>query len=266
MIKVHYAVQACDVKSYQNSKRFCGDDRTLLSKKSLKSLINSIKRCSDLKPDTHHFINVITDNCTEDLTSFIEKLIKEERSTNITIELNPLSAKTGIIESIRSCYQWLDNYGCDFVFQVQDDYLFSPDCIYDSLQHFYVALTDFQTDCIIQPYNDVTYWNFIYKNRATPRLISLGEKGYWIQIYDTSCSFLTSHRQFKQHWDLYEKFFELIPHASLENNVLENKSLNLMFTERSVLGLTPINTLSHHIQTQPDLYVDWRAIWDLTVV
>lgn len=42
MTTIHYALQTCDLKSYQNQKRFCGDNRTDLSKKSLKSLILSV--------------------------------------------------------------------------------------------------------------------------------------------------------------------------------------------------------------------------------
>jgi hypothetical protein len=266
MTKIHYAVQTCDVKSYQNAKRFCGDDRTLLSKKSIKSLINSIKKCVEINKETYHYVNIIEDKCTNDLIQFIKKIIKDESNSNINIELNSLSTKTGIVESIRSCYEWLDNNGKDIVFQIQDDYIFSLDSIYDSVEHFFTTLQDTQSHCIIQPHNDITYWHFNYKNQSTPRLISLGKKGYWIQIYDTSCSFLTSHIQFKQHWDLYEKFFELIPKASIENNILENRSLNYMFVKKNVLGLTPINTLTHHMQTQPDLYVDWKPIWESTII
>lgn len=262
MTTVHYAVQTCDVKSFQNPERFCGSDRTLLCKKSIRSLINSIQHCGTARPDTKHVINIIKDTCSEDLSSYLQTLVQENAHDNIDIQLSDLGAATGIVASIRNCYEWLDRAGQDLVFQVQDDYLFSVACVQDSVEHFYTALSDTQTECIIQPYNDITYWYFQYKNRSTPRLISLGKKGYWIQIYDTSCSFLTSHRQFRQHWDLYERFFELIPTATSDNPVLENRSLNYMFTQRGVLGLAPVNTLSHHIQTQPDLYVDWRALWD----
>jgi hypothetical protein len=258
MVKVHYAVQTCDVNSYQKSQRFCGNDKTLLSKKSIKSLIDSINFCNEKKSGLEHVIMIVEDKCTDELISFIQTQIQ---NSNIKIELHSLP-KSGIVESIRYCYEWLDQNGVDFVFQIQDDYIFSKSTIYESLDMFYRTLHETNQHCVIQPFNDVSYWHFQYKNRSTPRMIALGEKQYWIQIYDTSCSFLTSHVQFKQHWDLYEKFFELIPSASPENNVLENVSLNYMFTQKNILGLTPINTLTHHIQTQPDPYVDWKKLWD----
>jgi hypothetical protein len=258
MIQIHYAVQVCDTASYQNNTRFCGNDRTLLSKKSLQSLLNAIVYCQATgDKSTEHFVHIIYDNISDDLRSWLDKFANNDC---IKITLESLSPRTGITHSIRQCYQWLTDHGRDFVFQIQDDYLFDKTAIYESLNVFYNVYYKTQSHAIMQPYNDVTYWYNDYRYRSTPRCLELGTKGYWIQIYDTSCSFLTSHWQFCQHWDLYEEFFKLIPLK--EKNNLENKSLNYMFTKRSVLGLTPINTLSHHIQVTPDPYVDWRVLWD----
>jgi hypothetical protein len=205
---------------------------------------------------------IVSDSISIELEQFIKKLIQSNTNTNICIEHHNLHPKTGIADSIRYCYQWLTDNGQHLVFQVQDDYLFCESAINDSIGHFYAVKHEADTHPIIQPFNDVTYWAFQYKNRSTPRLISLGKNGYWVQIYDTSCSFLTSHWQFVQHWDLYEKFFELLPKVTPEKFSLENESLNHIFVYRGVLGLAPINTLSHHMQTQPDLYVKWQPLWD----
>ena len=258
MIKVHYAIQVCDSASYQGSERFCGKDRTLLSKKSILSLLESIEFClADKQNSSEHLVHIIYDNSSDNLIGWLHCL--SEKYSNIKISLESL-AKTGIVESIRRCYQWLTDNGSQFIFQVQDDYLFDRSAIKESINIFYNLYNKTQTHAIIQPFNDVNYWATEYRYRATPRCIELGTKGYWIQIYDTSCSFFTTHWQFCRHWDLYEEFFRLIPLR--EKNNLENKSLNYMFTKRAVLGMTPVNTLSHHIQVTPDPYVDWRNIWD----
>jgi hypothetical protein len=261
-IHIHYALQMSDVLFYQNNTRFCGQDRTLLSKKSLTSLIDSIQHCQKTRPETAHHLMIIEDQATEQLIEYTNRLIDKVQNPNITIKLHSLKPKTGMVDSLRYCYNWLDNNGQDFVFQVQDDYLFSINTIHDSIEHFYNILHNCNTHAIIQPFNDIVYWEFIYKNRPTPRLISMGKTGYWIQIYDTSCSFLTSHQQFSQHWDLYNKFFDLIPRLNDPSRELENKSLNYMFTQKGVLGVTPVNTFSHHIQQHPDPYVDWKVLWD----
>lgn len=261
-LEVHYAVQICDQASYQGKARFCGSDRTQLSKKSLISLFNAIRATLTGRNSVKHTVLLLHDNTSENLQNFLQKLQTRYQCTALSIEIASLSPRSGIVDSIRQCYQWLDQNGRDLVFQVQDDYLFCESAIVDSIDHYFTSGGDCQTQPIIQPFNDIHYWAVGYKNRSTPRLVSLGKKGYWIQIYDTSCSFMTSHWQFRQHWDLYDRFFDLIPNLGKPDAKLENDSLNYMFTRRGVLGLTPINTLSHHIQTQPDLYVDWRPIWD----
>jgi predicted ribosome-associated RNA-binding protein Tma20 len=266
IVQIHYAVQLCDVFSYQNSRRFCVDDRTLLSKKSIKSLLNSIKKCYELKPYTQHNVMIVEDNASEQLIEFVKKMILEESTENIKIELHSLKPKTGMVESIKYCYEWLSKNGKNIVFQVQDDYLFSLDAIHDSINQFFIVLDELKTHAIIQPFNDYYVWFNNSRNECTPRLISPGQNGYWIQIYNATCSFLTSHEEFNKHWDLYTEFFRLIPLATPENDMLENYSLNYMFVHKGVLGLTPINTLSHHIQFYPDPYISWEKIWNETEV
>lgn len=266
-IVVHYALQICDLKSFQKSQRFCGNNRTLLSKKSIRSFLNSVINCNYENNKIKHNILFLTDKISTELTIYIEhtKNIVNRQYDNINIEVHELAAPGGISNSIKYCYKWLTDNGKGLVFQIQDDYIFSQNAIFDSLDKFFQLLTEFETHAVVQPFNDCTYWYFGYRGKPTPRLVSLGKSGYWIQIYDTSCSFLTSHEQFVKHWELYDKFFKLIDHPeSIKNNILENESLNHMFTQRGVLGMTPINTLSHHIQVQPDPYMDWKTIWDAT--
>ena len=55
-IQIHYALQTCDVKSYQGQKRYASDDRTLISKKCIKSFLESVSECSLNKPEIQHTI------------------------------------------------------------------------------------------------------------------------------------------------------------------------------------------------------------------
>ena len=263
-IEIHYALQTCDVASFQGNKRFCGDDRTLLSKKSIKSFLQAVKYLSDNEKNTVHNIRIFEDNCTDSLLNFISNCIKFFSSDAIKIDLVSLHGK-GISNSIKSCYDWLISEGTNLVYQIQDDYLFTEKSLYFSVDMFYQLYHNYKTHPIICPYIDPDFIRN-YRGRSTPRLIELGKHSYWIQVYDTSCSFFTSHHQFKQHLDLYDTFYELIDKKIINGNKidLENKSLNYMFTRRGVLGITPINGLTFHMQTETekDPYIDWRPIWD----
>ena len=77
-----------------------------------------------------------------------------------------------------------------------------------------------------------------------------------------SCSFLTSHEQFSQHWDLYHCFLDLIDKKN--SRELENVSLNYMLTKRGVLGLIPINSLALHLQSdlEKDPHINWEILWN----
>jgi hypothetical protein len=263
-MNVHYALQTCDVKSYQGQKRYASDDRTEISKKCITSFLESVKYCSEKNKDTSHTIAIIDDHSTEELKKYIQKCVSKFSSDNITIEFIELTEETGIRKSIEHCYFWLQQNGKDLVYQVQDDYLFTKQAIFDIIDIFQQVYNETNSHPLICPWNDNWLWLTAYRNRCAPRTVIVGKNGYWIQYYDMSCSFLTSYVQFSQHWDLYHRFFELIDTVTKEKNDLENVSLNYMLTKRGVLGLVPVNSIAHHLQSdlEKDPHIDYRPLWD----
>lgn len=263
-IEIHYAYQTCDIKSHQSQKRFCGDDRTELSKKSLKSFLLSVKYCLEKHPDTKHNIIIIDDHSTQDLKDFIFNCQKEFTQDNITIDIFEMGEVCGIKNSIEKCYLWMQEHGKDLVFQVQDDYIFIDSAIEEMIDLFFQIKSETGSDCLISPYNDSWLWLARYRNIATPRTVIVGKYRYWIQYYDMSCSFLTSHAVFKDHWDLYNSFFYFIDNKHKHNNDLENKSLNYMLTQRGILGLVPVSSVAFHMQSdlEKDPHIDWKPYWD----
>lgn len=262
--KVHYALQICDVNSYQNQKRYASDDRTEISKKCVKSFLESIKQCTLTHPHISHTVAIIDDHSSSSLVKFIKKIIIKYTSPSIQLYYIPLTDVTGISESIKACYHWLKDNGTDLVYQVQDDYLFFPSAISDMIDVYQQILDETGSHSIVSPYNDSWLWLALYRNKSTPRTLFIGKRGYWIQYYDMSCSFLTSHHQFIQHWDLYEIFLYLIDKVKQNHNDLENKSLNYILTQRGVLGIVPVSSVSFHLQSEmeKDPHIDYRPLWD----
>lgn len=263
-IIIHYAMQCCDTKNYQSNNRFCSDNRTEISKKSVTSFLNSVKYLSEYETTTRHHIHIFEDNCTDELVSYLKKCERIYDNQKITIEITSLNG-IGISDSIRHCYEWLEINGTNLVYQIQDDYMFTEKALYYSVDMFYQLYQNYNTHPIICPYIDPDFMR-TYKGRSIPRLLELGRHSYWCQVYDTSCSFLTSHHQFIKHKDLYEIFYDLVKQKTIKGNIidLENKSLNYILTQRGVLGVTPITGLTFHMQTEAerDPYIDWRPIWD----
>lgn len=263
-ILIHYALQTCDVKNYSVNNRFCTDNRTELSKKSLTSFLQAIKYLCYKKPETMNCIRIFQDSCTDELKDYISYLIHQYYSNNIIIDTTSVD-RPGIASSIKNCYDWLINNGSNLVYQIQDDYIFTKKSLFYSIEMFYHLYYKYKTHPIICPYIDPDFIR-MYEGKSIPRLLELGLHSYWLQVYDTSCTFLTSHRQFIQHQDLYNVFYDLVEKRIIEDNkiILENRSLNYMFTQRGVLGVTPITGLTFHMQgpAEKDPYIDWKPLWE----
>lgn len=266
--KVFYAVQTCDKKSFQGQPRFCSNNRTEISKKCVTSLINSIKHCNQLLPAVTHSVLIVDDASSDQLIAYLQQLAQSQSCPNINIEFRHLpSDQSGIAGSIQHCYTWLSDTATkdhDLVYQVQDDYLFEPDAIVQMLNVWFQMYQETGTHAVISPYNWAHTWLGQYRNRSTPRTVIVGSWQYWIQIYDSSCSWLTSRQQFVQHWDLYWDFFNLILTDNDTENFLENVSINHMFTQRGVLGLCPVRSLAFHMQSEleKDPHIDWQPLWN----
>jgi hypothetical protein len=257
--KVCYAVQVCDVSSNQGGQRYCGDDRSLLTEKSLTSLCISIQRACELIPYSQHEVYLFNDHSTTRVTDFVNRLIEKFQSKNITFKLINLEEK-GIMNSIRKCYECLRDNGKELVFQIQDDYLFEPNAMFEMISLFnQVRLeTTSQEEIIISPNNDPRHWQEFYKYIPLSKMFIMGKNQYWFQTGDMTCTFLTSVNQFNRHWDIYERFLTLDPTDSM----LEPRSLNIIPNNR-VLSFRPFTSLALHMQYEYDKepYIDWEARW-----
>ncbi len=260
-MNVHYAVQVCDIANNQTSERYCNTDRTTLSIKSISSFMESVLYVADLHPHVTHHVTFFDDNSSPRLKVFLQKNKKLFNMKNVRVDIHELQ-EHGIMNSIGACYEYLRNEGTDIVYQVQDDYLYSKTCIYEMIDLFLQIKQETNTDTIIYPYNCSAVWTGSYRNRPTPRTIFYGVNRVWIQIYDVSCCFMTSVEQLRNQKDLTDLFLSLPPKGI--DGHLEAISLNYMFTQKGVLGVTPIESLALHIQTdkEKDPYIDWKALWN----
>ena len=80
---IAYAVQVCDVRNRENIQRICGDNRTILSKKSIKSFLNSVEVCATKHKNTLHKIAFFNDNSSDELLDFIKQQINLNKYSNI---------------------------------------------------------------------------------------------------------------------------------------------------------------------------------------
>ena len=265
MINIHYAFTTCNTKNNQVSNRICGTDRSLLSRKSLVSLINAINYLEKNKPNSvKHTIRIFDDHSTDEHVKNLKAIVDRYQSKHLSIEYT-LSPVFGQMNNYRASYEWLRNQS-EFVFLVQDDFLFLEESIYESLDIFYQILNETGDYIIVDPHHQNTYWRYEYKNISTPRAIFLGKNRHWIQMYNLSCSFLTTKRLLSENWEYIEMFLEL-PSTGIDGGKLEAISLNYMPARNGILVISPINTLAFHMQSKEEIdpYIDWKPLWEKTL-
>ena len=217
--------------------------------------------CSSDLTNLNQTVLFVLDDCSLEVTSFIENIIKRNSCKGLHFEIFYITNGT-IRKSIEKTYDYLLSNDSDLVYQVQDDYLFYETSILEMIDIFMQVRQSCLTDSIVSSFNAPSLWTESYKNVSTPRMIVPGIKRYWIQTFDITCTFLTSKNQFKNHVDLYQKFFEVLPHGI--DGSLESISLNKILTERGILGLLPINSVAFHLQSnrELDVYQDWKSLWE----
>jgi len=262
MISVSYALQTCDSFNNQIDLRYTGTPKKDVTIKCTTSFFRSLEYAANKNLNVQHNVIIFDDRSSDETFMYLHKLASKYSKNNISVTVKKTS-KSGIMESIRECYEWLLENGKDFVYQVQDDYLFSESCIYEIIEVWYQIYNETKSHAIISPFNDHHLWLGSYRNRTTPRAIICGTSRYWIQYYDASCSFFTSANNFIKHWDYLEAFLRMPPTGDDQGN-FENTTINRIFVERGVLGLVPIPSLALHMQSEIEIdpYVDWKSWWD----
>lgn len=262
---VFYAVQMHDGGNLRKKcERICGDDRGLLSRKSIKSLLTSIKTVLDFIPKSQHRVLIVNDHCSDKTINYVKKLQSEFTCNNIQIEIHN-TEDSGFTQSLRKCWEFMGDCDSELVYQVQDDYIFEPTAIFEMIDIFNGVKKFAGLHAFVQSTNPPHWWFESYLFKYTLRTILLGRKQYWLQALDTPCTFMTSRREFNKHWDLYNKFLSIDP----SDPKIEILSINkiLCFPPQGfarTMGIIPFKSVALHMQEKfhEEPYYDWKALWD----
>jgi hypothetical protein len=262
-LHLHLALQTCDTASRDSKPRICGNDRSLLTRKCVTSLFESLKHSQQLLAKDHvrliAKIRIFDDRSTADTIDYLKLVVAHYNGIDCEVDMVH-NTKPGLMASVRSCYQFMQQEGRDLVYQVQDDFLFQPNALYQMISIFQKVKKDVGAEPFVISHHHPYYIGEWYRYQAVPRVIIPGTHQHWLQAFEMGCTFLASKEKFNLHWDLYEKFFA----TDLHHPQLEVDSFNRMFNQRGELNLVPMTSIGVHVQDQEgrDPYVDWRAIWD----
>lgn len=262
-LHLHVALQICDTASRDSKPRICGSNRSELTQKCVTSFFESIKHSQTLflKEQLQLIVKVrmFDDRSTSDTIDYLKLANAYYANSNLEIDLVH-NTKPGLMASVRKCYQFMQQEGQDLVYQVQDDFLFQPNALYQMISIFRKVNKDTGAEPFVISHHHPYYIGDWYRYKSVPRVIVPGTHQHWLQAYEMGCTFLASKEKFNLHWDLYEKFFA----TDLHDRNLEVDSFNRLFNQRGELNLVPMTSIGIHIQDKEgqDPYVDWQAIWD----
>jgi len=254
----------------QSKKRVFEKDKEEYTKRTLVSIIKSIKHAKINFKETKFKIYVIDHNSNKDQIKIINdilknsgiefeikkldfekfsKEIKKINEENKEVTSNQKSNMSNIHQSIL-----LSKEKCqDLTYFVEDDYLHHLDTISEILFTYEKISSIINNELVICP----TDYPYLYMEPENTNLI-IGEKRHWRKIDQTLCSFVMSKKIIENYSD------DLISMCKFEHYPFE-KPLHKIYKKE--LCISPIPSLSVHFTNINSIYglspnVDWKKLWE----
>jgi len=235
--------------------RYMSNDKAEISYRCIKSLIKSLNHVLTEKPNEVRITLQILDDHSD--SSFLDKLQQLMKDCKFEVNLKHLDTY-GIMPSILACYEYGRDHGKDLVYFAQDDYLYYETCIFEMIDAYFRFTEKSKLPVCIYPFDD-PYRYGIPVDRQPMVTVHLGIKRHWRTAFGTASCFMVDHATLIKHFDLFDAMGN---HPV--NNIMEDSTINRLFSERGCLLFTPIPSLALHAQadTEKDPYIDWKELWD----
>lgn len=240
--------------SQKNLVRYCGAPKIELASRCTFSLIDSLNYAQEHNPNCEIEMQIFDDHSDQEFLDTLEKLISIAK---FKINLTHLETH-GIMPSILRCYEHGKEYGKDWVYFIQDDFLFQQ----NSIDLMLYAIEEFSNNlgrpASIHAFNDP--WEYYMpENVAVPCHIVVSKDRYWRTNIHVPFSLMTHISIIRQNWDLFYKMGTSEVHGKMEQ-----ESISRLYYEREYRAFTPIPSLSLHMQaeTEKDFFIDWKSWWN----
>ncbi len=246
----------------QNKKRLFEEPKIEYAKRSLNSLIKSIKYLKKNIPQFDCKLIVLDDHSNTKNYNEIKKILKNESGSEI-ISLDHDKYKTLIkkqksketfsnLASLLNSFEIGKNLGEDLVFFVEDDYLHFETMLEEMIFSYERISSQLNREIFICP-SDYPY---LYTNNEKTNIL-IGNKRHWRTINKTLCTFLTSKKMIDIYWESFKKTCE-DRHDPFE------KHLNEIYQKE--ICISPIKSLSLHLTNVNSSYglapfVDYKDLW-----
>lgn len=237
-----------------NKERYCKASKAEVMRRCTKSLIASVNYAKSLLPNVTFELKVFDDHSD---TIAIDSLKDNLNDATFKTDLEFLTTR-GIMPSILACYEYGKTHGKDWVYFIQDDYLYEKTAIYDMLIVANQTSINVGNYTCIFPYNDP--YRYTPVNTVIQSHIIQEQGRHWrTQVMTGSC-FMVHHYILVKEWDV----FEAMGKHEVSSD-MEDKTINQLFRTRGYYLFVPIPSIALHMQyeEEKDPFINWQEWWDI---
>ena len=246
----------------QNRKRLFEMPKIEYSKRSINSLIKTIKNCESKYPNILIKTIIVDDNSNEQNLSQIRNIIE-----NKNIDIVPLnySKYENIIKeqknketfanlaSLFQSFEIAKEQGKDLIFFIEDDYLHFEPLLEEMIASYERIASQINRDIFMCP-SDYPY---LYMNNEKTNIL-IGNKRHWRTVDKTLCTFLTSKALLHKYWENFQN-------TCLDRHSPFEKYLNQIY--KSEICISPLKSLSLHLTNINSSYglspfIDYKKLWE----
>ena len=246
----------------QNKKRLFEYPKIEYSKRSLNSIIKSIKFLKDKYPAINVKVIIVDDNSKDKNLLEFKDLINNNNIELINLEYSKFENKISKqknketfanLASLLQCFEIGKEKGEDLIYFVEDDYLHFEEMLFEMISSYERIASQIRKDIFMCP-SDYPY---LYMNNEKTNVL-IGNKRHWRTVNKTLCTFMTTKNLLEKYWD---KFYK----NCLDRHDPFEKYLNEIYLKE--ICISPIKSLSLHLTNINSSYglsplIDYKKLWD----
>jgi len=246
----------------QNRKRLFEFPKIEYCKRSLNSLIKSIKFLNNKYKSLKVKTIIIDDNSTEDKIQQIKNIFNGENIDIINLDYSKYKNKISKqknketfanLASLLQSFEIGKEKGEDLIFFVEDDYLHFETMLDEMISSYERIASQIKKDIFMCP-SDYPY---LYMTNEKTNIL-IGNKRHWRTVDKTLCTFMTSASLLKKYWDNFNQ-------NCLDRHDPFEKYINEIYNKE--ICISPLKSLSLHLTNINSSYglspfIDYKKLWE----
>ena len=246
----------------QNRKRLFEYPKIEYTKRSLNSLIKSIKFLKNKYPTINVKTIIVDDNSTTENLNSIKKVIDGNNIEIINLDYSKYKKEISEQknkETFANLASLLQSFEIgkvaeeDLIFFIEDDYLHYETMLEEMVSSYERIASQIKKDIFMCP-SDYPY---LYMNNTKTNVL-IGNKRHWRTVDKTLCTFMTTKDLLNKYWDNFYK-------NCLNRHEPFEKYLNEIYSKE--ICISPLKSLSLHLTNINSSYglsplIDYKKIWE----